>query len=224
MQQQPVTMRRPLVFLVGAALAAALGMLVVMLAIPPEKADAARKYRTVTKTFTNPKNIQINLSSSEFVRSTPYPSKIKAKGFRRGRILDVNLTLKNFSHRYAGDVDVLLAHRGKNRTVMSDVGNEYSVNNTVVLDDEAARPLLYQSQIVGGRYQPTNAEVGTRADVFPAPAPAPPNAQAALAGFDGSNPNGTWYLYVVDDYGTENYGQIGGGWSLKIKAKVRTRR
>jgi hypothetical protein len=214
-------MRRSVV-LVG-ALATALLLLVVMLAIPPEKADAARKFRVVTKTFTNPKNIQINLSSSDIVASSPYPSKINAGGFRTGRILDVNLTLKNFSHTYPQEVHVLLAHRGKNRTVMADVSPYQASNITLALDDEAAIPLPAAAFIVSGRYKPTNYTYANDVDSFPAPAPAP-SGKSALAGFDGSNPNGAWYLYVVDANAPTNNGQIAGGWSLNIKAKVRTRR
>ena len=38
--------------------------------------------------------------------------------------------------------------------------------------------------------------------------------------FDGTNPNGAWKLYVVDDT-IGSAGKFAGGWSLEIKAKVR---
>jgi hypothetical protein len=40
-----------------------------------------------------------------------------------------------------------------------------------------------------------------------------------LAALDGTNPNGRWWLYVLDDH-FEDGGQIGGGWRLTIKARV----
>ena len=207
-------MSRPLVLL--AALAAAL-MLVVVLGMPPTKVDAAP--RTVTKVFSNSNNIQIPATGTSPVAAAPYPSELNAGGFSRGTILDVNLTLKNFSHTFPDDVDVLLAHRGVSRTVMSDVGNGFSVNNvSFVLDDEATSELPDSGQLVGGKFKPTNAAPSP--DTFPAPAPVPAGAQAALNGFDGVNPNGVWRLYVVDDVASVDGGQFAGGWSIKIKARV----
>lgn len=49
-------------------------------------------------------------------------------------------------------------------------------------------------------------------------APFPPHGQA-LSVFDGTNPNGTWSLYVFDDSapGADmDGGKFAGGWSIKI--------
>jgi subtilisin-like proprotein convertase family protein len=40
-----------------------------------------------------------------------------------------------------------------------------------------------------------------------------------LAGFDGSNPNGTWNLFVRDD-NFSNCGVFAGGWSITIRDAV----
>jgi hypothetical protein len=212
MQQSAIC--RSLVFLFAASAATLLVSVVALGTLPPKDADAAGRFRTVTKTFSNEGNIQILDGSS----AVPYPSELGVGGFEKGRILDVNLTLKNFSHTHPEDTDVLLAHRGKNRTVMSDVGEGRDVSNiTLVFDDEADDSLFDVIPLVSGTFEPMNA---TGADSFPAPAPNPADESAALKGFDGLNPNGTWSLYVVDD-GTPDSGQFAGGWSLKIKAKVR---
>ncbi len=192
--------------------------LVVAIAVAPKPAAAAT--RVVTKTFSNaqPITIPAGAPTTTSGAAAPYPSEKTAGGFRRGRILDVNLTLKNFSHTFPDDVDVMLSHRGVNRTVMSDVGSSLDVNNiTLRLDDEAATSLPDEAQLTGGKFRPTNA--GT-ADTFPAPAPTPSGA-SQLSGFDGLNPNGTWSLWVVDDAGGD-VGQFAGGWSITIKARVRT--
>jgi hypothetical protein len=185
----------------------------------PEKAEAAGRFRTVTKTFFNPTSIQIpGASNLDPGPPFPYPSKINASGFRKGRIRDVNLTLWNYTHTNPDDVDVLLVHRDKNRTVMSDVGGNPDVNSiTVTLDDEATQELFNESQLPSGTFKPTNID---NADGFFSPAPNPPNANALLEGFDDSNPNGTWSLYVFND-NILSTGSFGGGWSLEIKARVR---
>ena len=41
-----------------------------------------------------------------------------------------------------------------------------------------------------------------------------------LSTFDRTNPNGTWSLYVDDDYPAEDGGQLASGWSLQIRASV----
>ena len=136
----------------------------------------------------------------------------------QGIVRDVNLTLKNYSHTFPDDVDVLLSKKGKTRTVMSDVGGGSAANNiTIKLDDETANGRLPDSgQLVGGTFRPTNKQGG---DFFPAPTPTP-SAKSALSGFDGVNPNGTWKLRVVDDVSSVDGGQFAGGWSITIKARV----
>ena len=61
--------------------------------------------------------------------------------------------------------------------------------------------------IVAGSYKPANYEPG---DPFPAPAPTP-TGNVALSTFDGTNPNGTWSLYVVDDVFVQSVRQRAGG-------------
>jgi hypothetical protein len=54
----------------------------------------------------------------------------------------------------------------------------------------------------------------TSPDAFGAPAPAGPYP-LGLAGLNGIDPNGTWNLYVVDQF-TDDSGAIDGGWSLDL--------
>jgi len=209
-------MRRATILLVAVMIAVALVVLANAMATTP--ADAAtRATKVVTKTFSNNQQITIPTSGSSGA-AAPYPSERNVQGFDQGRVLDVNLTLKNYSHTFPDDVDVLLSKKGKTRTVMSDVGSGFAANNfTIKLDDEAANGLLPDNgPLVAGSFRPTNAEGG---DFFPAPTPTP-SAQSALSGFDGVNPNGTWKLRVFDDFSPADGGQFAGGWSLTIKARV----
>ncbi len=106
---------------------------------------------------------------------------------------------------------------------MGDTGGRFSTFNAeLVLNDEALDPLPDSTLITSGSYRPTRASSGpdglpTPQDFF-SPAPAGPYA-STLSYLDGTNPNGTWKLYVLDDtVGAE--GAIGGGWSVTIKARV----
>jgi len=213
-----MTTRLPTLLLLLACAAMVALMVLLTVGAVPEKADAAGRFGTVTKTFFNPTNIKIPSTTTGPGPAFPYPSEINVRGFRRGHILDVNLTLWNFTHTNPDDVDVLLVHRDKNRTVMSDVGGEDDVNSIkLTLDDEADDELFNEIQLPDGSFKPTNVD---NFDGFFSPAPSPPNAKALLEGFDGSNPNGTWSLYVFNDNALGT-GSFGGGWSLKVKAKAR---
>jgi hypothetical protein len=208
------------------AMLIAVALVIMSLAVSP--ADAATKL--VTKTFSSSGLILIpdgavfaeppSICTGDTVgAAAPYPSEKSVSAFPRGsRIKDANLTLKNYSHNdVPDDVDVLLAHAGRNRTVMSDVGGIASfVNNiTIVLNDEAKSALPDAGQLVGGSFKPTNFDAD---DGFPTPAPAQDN-RSALSGFDGQNPNKTWKLFVQDDADFD-CGKLGGGWSLTIRAAV----
>ena len=214
--------RRTAVLLVAGLLAA-----VLLVAVGSSAAGAAPKFQTITKTFSNTQAITIPTEGQDLGKATPYPSEINVGGFNQGKIKDVNLTLKNYSHYNPDDVAVLLeGPRGQNAIVMSDVGGRDVVNNiTLVLDDEATSSLPDNAKIVDGTFKPTQGTtVGVKFDnpkpsVFPGPARFPPYAQA-LSIFDGTKPNGTWSLFVFDDSG-DSRGKFAGGWSITIEAKVR---
>jgi subtilisin-like proprotein convertase family protein len=155
--------------------------------------------------------------------ATPYPSEIEVSGLSTS-VQDVNLTLKNYYHTFPGDVDVLLVGpQGQKALVMSDVGCLYDVAGIdLTLDDEATGSLPSDAAILPGAYKPSQGATslcvfgGEQVPAhFPSPAPAGPYG-TQLSVLDGTDPNGTWRLYVIDD--TEvDAGSIG-GWSLDISA------
>jgi len=200
--------RRVLVLV--AAIIAALGFSV---AASGEAQAAGAK--VVTKHFYSYTDIQI----PELGQASPYPSALKVSGFKRGRIRDVTLLLHGFRHTYPDDVDVMLVGpTGKTATVMSDAGGSFSVTESfLILDDEIVDSLPDNSDLSGMHFwKPAN--YGATLDTFPSPAPAS-SGNSALSVFDGSRPNGTWKLYVVDDEISDG-GQIVGYWSLRITARV----
>ncbi|HWM23762.1 MAG TPA: proprotein convertase P-domain-containing protein [Chthoniobacterales bacterium] len=140
--------------------------------------------------------------------ASPYPSEINVSGLL-GSVRKVRVAF-SLSHAFPGDVDILLVGpAGQSAIIMSDVGGGDDINGVeLLLDDAAANPLPVSGPLVAGTFQPTNNGVG---DSFPAPAPAPAGT-SVLSVFNGTNPNGTWSLYVVDD-ASDDMGQIS-EWSL----------
>ncbi len=130
----------------------------------------------------------------------------------------MTVTLRNLSHTWPADVDVLLVGPGGQKAVIfSDVGGGIGVSNvTVTLSDAAATALTATGQIVAGTFKPTNVEPGEQGELdnFSAPAPGGPYG-TPLSTFNGTSPNGTWSLYVVDD-GPGDQGSFAGGWTVTI--------
>ena len=166
-----------------------------------------------TNTFGNTAQIQI----ADNGPANPFPSHLGAQNLL-GNITDVNVKLSGYGHAFPDDVAVLLVGaQGQKALLMSDVGGRLPVSGVnLTLDDEAANPLPDEGQITSGAYKPTQGtNVGSPvAPIFPAPAPAGPYAKD-LSAFDGTNPNGTWDLYVLDDT-AQDVGQFAGGWALQI--------
>ena len=219
------------VVLLGAMLLAAVALVIVSLALSPKKADAATTL--VTKSFSNTHRITIPEGANapecldggpgSIGPAVPYPSNVSASFPTGTKVKDVNVTLRNYSHTFPDDVDVLLVHSGKNRTIMSDVGGSEDVNNiTLKLDDEASNGHLPDDSILsGGTFKPTNVtEDGSDAiDNFDFPAPNNVSTNSALSGFDGLSARGAWKLFVQDD-ADDDCGRFGGGWTVQIKAAV----
>lgn len=207
----------------------ALTVLAMLLALPigqtASPVEAKQRPRTVTRTFSNTK--AITDPSGSFPEGpealTSYPSTIRIDGLK-GTIRDVNLRLVGLDHPYPDELEVLLiGPRGQTALVMANAGGFDPTADPVTLrlDDEAAVPLPDETTPQSGAYRPT---VGSGM-VVPFLAPAPDaGTNSALSVFDGSNPNGTWRLFVQDEYGYTDHGDITGGWELEITAKSKERR
>ncbi len=144
---------------------------------------------------------------------SPYPSTVTVSGLT-GTVYKVTVTLSNVSHTFPGDFDILLAGpSGQTVILMSDAGGGIDMADVTVTFDDAAEASLPNVGVINSApYRPTNLDPDT--DVFPPPAPARPYG-AALSVFNGTNPNGVWSLYVVDDLSSD-VGIIAGGWGLDI--------
>ena len=145
--------------------------------------------------------------------ASPYPSTITISGMETS-ITDLNVQLFGFGHTWPEDADLLLVGpQGQNLLLLSDVGggNPGVSNLNLILDDNAAQSLPAGSAFASGTYKPTNYE---GAENLPSPAPSSSGA-TTLAAFNGTDPNGTWSLYVVDDTAGDA-GAINGGWCLNV--------
>jgi uncharacterized repeat protein (TIGR01451 family) len=158
-------------------------------------------------TFVNTNGINI----PDVGTASPYPSQIVVSNLS-GLVTKVTATLKNINHTYPDDVDVLLVDpTGRKAILMSGSGGGNPLSNvTLTFDSDAATFISDTDQLVSGAFKP--------AAYFPNPvftnAPAGPY-DALLQPFDGTSPNGTWSLYVVDHQGGDA-GNIANGWSLTI--------
>src|SRR6185295_3437633 len=91
--------------------------------------------------------------------------------------------------------DVLLVGpQGQSVILMSDVGGGSPVAGLTLTFADGS-PALGSGPLTSGTYAPSNLGSG---DSFPSPAPAG-TPGAALSIFDGTDPNGDWSLYIVDD-------------------------
>ncbi len=177
----------------------------------PRKADAAPSVRHQdlrqdrTDLIPAGANVADCGSGPEEGVAAPYPSQRRIAAFtRRSTIVDVDLVLRGFTHSFPDDVQVLLSKGGLDQLVMADVGGDEDVDGiTLILNDEAATELPNGDQLVGGSFKPTN----------------PFGENVSLSAFDGLSPDGTWNLRVVDAEDGD-CGELGGGWGLRIKARI----
>jgi uncharacterized repeat protein (TIGR01451 family)/uncharacterized delta-60 repeat protein len=163
---------------------------------------------TSTYRFTNSNFITIRDNTN----ALPYPSTINVSGLN-GVVAKATVTLTNFSHTHPNDVDIMLAPPGgQNMLILANNGGANGINNVMLtLDDSAATPVPTSGVIVTATNRP-NPVLPVAA--FPSPAPPSPYA-TGLSACNGSNPNGAWNLFVIDDT-TLDSGSIANGWILSL--------
>ena len=156
---------------------------------------------------------------------SPYPSAIGVSNVA-GAISKVTVTLSNLTEFVPDAVDIVLVNpAGQSVLLMSDypygLGFQAMPMVTLTFDDDAPVSLGDVYPIASGAYRPTDYDYFP--DALSSPAPAGPHG--GLAVLRGSNPNGTWKLFVANHFPLE-YGsalalvtnsRIAGGWSLAIE-------
>jgi subtilisin-like proprotein convertase family protein len=152
--------------------------------------------------------------------ASPYPSTISVSGLN-GAVVSVSVTLSGLTHTYPGDVTMLLVGPGGQAfNFMSKVGAWTPVSDlTLVFTDAAPTHVQPDAVLLAGAYKPT-AQYGAWQG-FPAPAPTSYSAPMGLGTatfssvFGGTNPNGLWKLFVLDD-ANGDVGLITNGWQLDL--------
>jgi len=175
--------------------------------------------RAGTFSFSNTTPIAINDTGNPPTLGSLYPSSIAVSGLDFQTISHLTITLDGLSHTFPSDLDIILAGPGGQLSMlMSEVGGNtrFPVTDlTLTLDDLAATSLPIDSILTSGTFKPTR-QLPTLSFEFPNPAPAgSSSAPAALSVFDGTDPNGTWNLFVVDE-STPDSGTISRGWSMEV--------
>ena len=207
-----------LALLIGAPLLAIVVVAVIVFAMggsdqpeppPPPPAPTGPSPPT---TVSNAQAIVIPKSGS----ATPYPSTIEVSDLR-GVVTDLNVRLDGFGHAFPADLDVVLVGPGgQNVDLMNGVGGFGSVSGLTLTFDDEGTPLKEGRTVTSGTFSPSSS---TKREGFgfkgPPPAPSAPHG-TSLAVFNGTDPNGTWELYVFDD-GDRDAGQITGGWALSLE-------
>ena len=146
--------------------------------------------------------------------ASPFPSDIEVSG-AVGPITNLTVSLIGLQHEWPSDIDVLLVGPdGQSVLLMSDAGSGISVAGiNLTFNKDAALIVPQPGPLTSGRFRPAN--YGQFPDYFSAPAPPGPYG-TNLSVFDGTNPNGTWRLFVHDD-DEDAEGLIAGGWRIDFQ-------
>jgi Ca2+-binding RTX toxin-like protein len=139
--------------------------------------------------------------------TNPYPSSINVSGYF-GTLSILTVDLIGINAARPNHLDFLLVGPGGQAfQIMSDVGDSTTAatNVNISLDDAAGASMPIGTPLSTGTYRPTDSSVVGAPDVYPSPAPgtfgqpAPAGSATFSSTFSGTNPNGTWSLYAVDD-------------------------
>ena len=170
------------------------------------------------QTFTAPSAIQIPRNTVTQGPASLYPSPLTVSG-AGSTLTGLSVTFLDLSHAYPDDIDVLLVGPGgQNVLLMSDAGGFSPITSlTLTFSDTAASFLADNTVLSSGTFKPTNYDAMGMVDSFASPAPNEGPYGSALSVFNGTNPNGAWNLYVLDDT-QGNAGSMAGGWSLTVTA------
>jgi len=159
-------------------------------------------------TFTNPNATSI----PDHGIASIYPLITTVSGLT-GLVEKVRVTVNGISHSFPHDLNLLLVGpQGNSVLLMSHTGGGHPITNlNLTFDSIATANLPKTTTLASGVFLPTRYD----SDVaFLPPAPSAPFG-LGLNALNGTEPNGQWALYVLDD-SNGDAGNIAGGYSLEI--------
>ena len=175
----------------------------------PNASESRVSYVTADGTATNPETPFQSVAAitvNDNAAATPYPSTVNVSGLT-GTIQTMAVRLDGITHTYPGDLEVLLVGPGgQNVRLMSDAGGDPNLAAAAITFRDGAPAMPNGGLTPGATYAPT--DLTPFGEAMPVPAPAAPYG-STLSAFSGTNPNGTWSLYVADDAAVDT-GSIAG--------------
>ncbi len=193
-------------------------------------AQEAMQDRAPDVVFTNPAPIAPADRVSNNAGTNPglppagvYPSNIAVSGLS-GTVTKITVTAA-LTGTFPDDLDILLVGpTGARSLVISDAGLTADLVNVTYTFDQAAATAFPDAPATAppaGTYRPANylglaAPEPGGVDNFPTPGPGLLSYTADFNVFNGTNPNGTWSLYVVDDQVLDVNNSLPSGWSINI--------
>jgi subtilisin-like proprotein convertase family protein len=157
--------------------------------------------------------------------ATPFPSTKTVAGVY-GSVLKASVTLTGVSHTFLSDTAFLLVGPSGQTTVLlyhsgPQTGSIAGASNVNITLDDAGPAFPTNVAPATGTFRPTQNDFPLVFQTGGTPGPNPPAGSYGRRLFsqNGGNPNGTWRLYVQDDFGGDS-GTISGGWSLTLTTPV----
>ena len=148
-----------------------------------------------------------------------YPAEIRVEGAPNS-VSSVEVVLYGFKHSRPDDVDILLiSPTGKKIMLMSDAGGNTSVEDlTIRFVEWGSLPLDNGPFTSHAVYYFVQSNYGEQESSLPLARdgnPSPPGGPYtdSLSDLNGTDPNGVWRLYIVDDTEMKS-GYISGSWCL----------
>jgi len=167
------------------------------------------------QTFSNSNLILVKSSGP----AEPYPSQIVVSGVGTS-LTGLTVTLRSVGHTFPADLDIaLVGPTGAAIVLQSDCGGSAAMGKvTYTFSDSGMTLPPAAGGIAAGSYRPGDCEPGKEFAALQAGPPVSTGGVATLGKvYGGTNPNGTWNLFVVDDSSGDS-GIIQDGWSITIES------
>ena len=144
-------------------------------------------------------------------RTAAYPSTIDVSGLPTS-ITDLDVTLSGLTHARSRDVDVMLVGPGGQQTTRFRRRGNDGIQRHPHPDGDVFSSL---SSFTNNHRDLPAHESGRACRPVLLTRPAS-TGDTDLSVFDGTNPNGTWRLFVLDDDDSDSFTGNLDGWSLEI--------